>query len=314
MAVQKFLLEMATTAASLASSILYCSKCASANICLEQGGKELVCRTCFRQVELPGPLMESPLMPGWEQMQPSQKMAVLMQQAEGISARTADLAALYQRPTSGIAQRMTPSHFPADIGGGLMFGAAFQSMTAEERALAEDCEEGGGGGRKVGGEGEGGLETIVGSPNNAPEGGGWGQGAGEAEEEEHGDGGSGSLVPFHNSRRAIGVVGYHFDTPLPSSSHSEAGSRPMTAGTVVTAASQGSIAASAHEVRSGVDARHPSVVILNEGPADPRDLEASVKQFRVLVKTTEQVRYYEQLVEQMKRDQESLLARQVNKP
>jgi len=39
---------------------------------------------------------------GWDRMRPAQKMALLMQQAEGISARVADLANIYNRPTAGI--------------------------------------------------------------------------------------------------------------------------------------------------------------------------------------------------------------------
>ncbi len=39
----------------------------------------------------------------WEQQTPSQKMAVLMQQAEAISARVGHLASVYWRPTAEIA-------------------------------------------------------------------------------------------------------------------------------------------------------------------------------------------------------------------
>jgi hypothetical protein len=45
-------------------------------------------------------------------------------------------------------------------------------------------------------------------------------------------------------------------------------------------------------MRAGVRAGHPSVMVLKHGPADPSDLEASVKQYRVLLKTVEQVMFF----------------------
>ena len=41
-----FVGEMASTASALASSLLYCSKCQSPNVCLDAG--QLVCRTCSK--------------------------------------------------------------------------------------------------------------------------------------------------------------------------------------------------------------------------------------------------------------------------
>jgi len=61
-------------------------------------------------------------------------------------------------------------------------------------------------------------------------------------------------------------------------------------------------------MRAGVQAGHPSVTVLNHGPADPSDLEASVRHYRVLLKTVEQVRHYEQLVAVMRQDHEQQLA------
>ena len=52
------------------------------------------------------------------------------------------------------------------------------------------------------------------------------------------------------------------------------------------------LVATQSEMRAGVRAGHPSVMVLKHGPADPSDLEASVKQYRVLLKTVEQVMFF----------------------
>lgn len=119
--VRKFLLEMASTASALASSLLYCSKCQSPNVCLDAG--QLVCRTCFVDVELPTPLLdEKPLVEGWDKMTAAQKMAVLMRQAESISARVGHLATIYHEPTSNLAHRMTQLQHALEYGGGGCLG------------------------------------------------------------------------------------------------------------------------------------------------------------------------------------------------
>ena len=355
--VRKFLLEMASTASALASSLLYCSKCQSPNVCLDAG--QLVCRTCFVDVELPTPLLdEKPLVEGWDKMTAAQKMAVLMRQAESISARVGHLATIYHEPTSNLAHRMTQLQHAAEYGGGGMFGAAYQTLTPEERALLycreeeprqEDAtsrslgESAGEGARLKGADGR--LPEILGSPpdrqaaqdSSRP-------GSAQSVPPRTGDSRTSAVTSFTGgeeggsdrvqaapSARALGLVGYQFDTVSEapsrnSSSYASFGPTPQIhslhhgigtgedgagvgRGPSTSSGTGSGVTASVSEVRAGVQAEHPSVVHLNRGPADPRDLEASVSQFRALLKAVEQVRHYEHLVHTMQRDHDDLVAK-----